>query len=159
MKPVFPAAVLLALLAGPALGEDALPTRKAGLWESKSTSQDGTSTAKQCIDDDTDRQAQDKALTGKACSKNVVTRTADGYTTETTCSIGQVTAEGKGVVTGDFATVVRTETTTTLKGIPGVDNPTPRKTVIEARRIGDCEPGQKPGDVIMPDGKVFHMGR
>jgi hypothetical protein len=29
--------------------------------------------------------------------------------------------------------------------------------VIEAKWLGPCEAGQKPGDLIMPDGKVMQM--
>jgi hypothetical protein len=31
------------------------------------------------------------------------------------------------------------------------------KTKIEARYVGPCEAGQRPGDVIMPDGKVMRV--
>ena len=41
--------------------------------------------------------------------------------------------------------------------MPGQAGRVERKIVVEARRLGDCEAGQKPGDIIMPDGKVIPM--
>ena len=138
--------VAIALLAaGTALAEE-LPQRKPGLWESKSTG----------VGPDTDR-ALVGSMAGGTCSKMLVTKTATGYAVETECAMGPVKASGSSVVTGDFETVVRTEGTTRLTGMPGQPAPVERKLVVEARRLGDCAPGQKPGDVIMPDGKVISM--
>lgn len=145
-----------AFLALPAHADE-LPARKHGLWESKSTSQDGVTTAKQCIGPGTDAEAVSAFGAKRACARNVVTRTAEGWSSETECAIGPVTAQSKGAFTGDFETYVRTELETTVTGVPGQSSPTPRKTVIEARRLSDCEPGQKPGDVILSDGKVIRL--
>ena len=138
---------------------DTLPSRKAGLWESKTTTDDGTMSAKQCIDAQTDQLAKN-AVSGPggandACSKQIVTKTATGYETETACKFGQMSTEGKGVITGDFDSVIRMEMTTTVAGIPGQEKPLTRKSTIENRWLGPCEEGQKPGDIIMSDGKVI----
>ena len=136
-----------------ALAEE-LPTRAPGLWESVSSTEEGVTTARQCIDETTDRKARDITAGAASCSKNAVTRTADGYATETLCKVGPLTAEGRGLISGDFTTTVRIETTTTLTGLPEGAGPSVRKTVIENRRLGDCGPGQKPGDIILEDGSV-----
>ncbi len=154
MKSATLAAIAL-LAAGPALAEE-LPQRKPGLWELKSTGAQGEVVAKQCVGPDTDR-ALVGSMAGGTCSKMLVTKTATGYAVETECAMGPVKASGSSVVTGDFETVVRTEGTTRLTGMPGQPAPVERKLVVEARRLGDCAPGQKPGDVIMPDGKVISM--
>lgn len=142
----------------PALA-DALPPRRPGLWEAKTVSDMGTMVAKQCVDEKTDQLAQSAFGgpdgVGKACSKTTVTKTAAGYETVSSCKFGPMTTEGKGVVTGDFNASIRMEISTTLGGIPGQDKPVTSKTVIENRWIGPCEAGQKPGDIIMGDGKVF----
>lgn len=135
---------------------DELPQRKPGLWESKSTSAEGETSAKQCVGAGTDR-AMVGGMAGAACSKMEVTKTATGYAVATECAIGQIKAVGSSVVTGDFQTSVRTEGTTKLTGMPGQAGMVERKLVVEAKRIGDCGPGQKPGDIIMPDGKVISM--
>lgn len=86
-----------------------------------------------------------------------VTKTATGYAVETECAVGQIKASGNSVITGDFQTSVRTEGTTKISGMPGQTGQVERKLVVEATRVGECAPGQKPGDIIMPDGKVISM--
>lgn len=154
MKPAALAAIAL-LMSLPALAEE-LPERKPGLWESKSVGEQGEVVAKQCVGPGTDRSLVG-SMAGGNCSKMLVTRTATGYAVETECAMGPIKASGSSVVTGDFETTVRTEGTTKLTGMPGQPAPVERKLVVEAKRLGDCGPGQKPGDVIMPDGKVISM--
>jgi hypothetical protein len=139
----------------PALADE-LPQRKAGLWETKSAGAEGETTAKQCVGPGTDR-AMLGGMTGGACSKIEVKKTATGYAVATECTIGQIKAVGSSTVTGDFQTSVRTEGVTRLTGMPGQAGTVERKLVVEAKRVGDCGPGQKPGDVILPDGKVISM--
>ena len=149
------AATALALSALP-LRADELPQRKPGLWETKSIGAEGQTIAKQCVGPGTDQAAMG-ALAGGACSKTQITKTATGYSVATECAMGAIKASGSSVITGDFQTQMRTEGSTTLTGMPGQSGPAERKIVVEARRLGDCEAGQKPGDIIMPDGKVISM--
>lgn len=135
---------------------DELPQRKPGLWESKSTSAEGETSARQCVGPGTDR-AMVGGMAGAACSKMEVTKTATGYAVASECLIGQIKAVGSSVITGDFQASVRTEGTTRLTGMPGQAGTVERKLVVEARRVGECGPGQKPGDVILPDGRVISM--
>lgn len=139
----------------PALADE-LPQRKAGLWETKSVGAEGETVAKQCVGPGTDR-AMLGGMTGGACSKIDVKKSGAGYTVATECTIGQIKAVGNSVITGDFQATVRTEGVTTLTGMPGQAGTVERKLVVEAKRVGDCGPGQKPGDVILPDGKVISM--
>lgn len=154
MKPVALAAIAI-LSSLPAFAEE-LPQRKPGLWESKSVGEQGEVVAKQCVGPGTD-QSMVGGMAAGACSKMLVTKTATGYAVETECSLGPVKASGSSVITGDFETSVKTEGTTKLTGMPGQPTPVERKLVVEAKRLGDCGPGQKPGDIIMPDGKVISM--
>ena len=141
------------LMACPALA-DTLPARKPGLWES-SVSAAPTMKVKQCIDEKTDKLAESAAAPGATCSKREIRKVAAGYEIESSCTIGGITADAKGLVTGDFATAVKIELTSVIKGIPGNTSGMTQQTVMEARRIGDCAAGQKPGDMIMPDGRVI----
>uniref|UniRef100_A0A9E8CRM2 DUF3617 family protein n=1 Tax=Bosea sp. NBC_00436 TaxID=2969620 RepID=A0A9E8CRM2_9HYPH len=150
-------AALGALVALPAAAQQQqLPQRKPGLWETKSVGNEGETLAKQCVGPGTD-QSIVGGLTAGACSKMLVTKTAMGYAVETECAVGQIRASGSSVITGDFETSVRTEGTTKLSGMPGQSGPVERKLVVEAKRLGECAAGQKPGDIIMPDGKVISM--
>ena len=134
-----------------------LPNRKAGLWESKTTSTDGNTTAKQCIDEKTDQLAQGAFGAGQACSKRNVAKTDSGWATEVECKIGPISTSGKGTITGDFSSKVRIETVTTLTGLPKEKGPVTRTTVVEATWLGPCEAGQSPGDIIFPDGRVVKV--
>ena len=41
--------------------------------------------------------------------------------------------------------------------MPGQSGAVERKLLVEAGRLGECEPGQKPGDIILPNGQVIQM--
>lgn len=151
MKSAAPAALAL-LIACPALAES-LPQRKPGLWETRSVGEQGEMVVRQCVGPGTDGTLAG-SMAGGTCSKTLVTRTATGYAVETECAMGPIKASGSSLVTGDFETAIRTEGTTRLTGMPGQPAPVERKLVVEARRLGDCGPGQKPGDIVGPDGKV-----
>lgn len=152
-----PAAIvaLIALSAAPALAQE-LPQRKPGLWETKSSGAEGQTVAKQCVGPGTDQSAVG-GVAGGACSKIQVSKTATGYAIETECTVGPIKAAGTSVITGDFDTAIRTEGTTRLSGVPGQTGTVERKLVVEARRLGECEAGQKPGDIILPNGQVISM--
>jgi hypothetical protein len=170
MKPTILAVVFgVAAALPPALAStDELPTRKAGLWESKMTSSEGnlpSMTMKQCVDAETDKAAL-MSVPADMCDVKVNRLAPDRIETQTNCKRGPVTASGKGVITGDFDTNVRVEMTTTTvtspdalpADMPKINIPPQTQSmVIEARWLGPCEPGQKPGDVIMPDGKVMQL--
>ena len=155
MKAVAIAVAASVLAVVPAFAEE-LPQRKPGLWETKSTGAEGETVAKQCVGPGTDR-AMLGGMTGGACSKVEVKKAGAGYTVATECTIGQIKAVGNSTITGDFQATVRTEGVTRLTGMPGQPDPVERKLVVEAKRVGDCGPGQKPGDVILPDGRVISM--
>ena len=142
--------------ARPPAAADTLPVRKAGLWESKTVSAEGNTTARQCIDEKTDQMAQG-ALGAGQCSKRDFVKTSTGYKGETECKIGPISASGTSVITGDFGRMVLMDVETTLTGIPGAKEPVRRKMVIDATYLGPCEAGQSPGDIILPDGKIVKM--
>ena len=161
----------LAVLAlSPALAQAAedLPSRKPGLWESSMKSSDSKmpgTVIKQCVDAETDKNAL-MGVSNGMCDLKWQRLSADRIETETNCKMGPVAATGKGVITGDFNSSIRVETTTTTiasgeampAGAPKLNIPSVTQTVvIEAKWLGPCEAGQKPGDLIMPDGKVMQM--
>lgn len=145
-----------------------LPSRKPGLWESSVKSADEripVTTIKQCVDVETDKTAL-MGVTNGMCDMTWKRISGDRIETETNCKMGPIAASGKGVIVGDFNSSIHVETTTTTiatgEGMPaGAPKlnipPTTQTMVIEAKWLGPCEPGQKPGDMIMPDGKVMQM--
>jgi len=133
---------------------ETLPTRKAGLWESKTVSAEGNTTVRQCIDDKTDQLAQGALGAGQNCSKRTFVKTSTGFKGETECKIGPISATGSSVITGDFGSKIHMDVETTLTGIPNTKDPVRRQMAIDATYLGPCEAGQSPGDIVLPDGKI-----
>jgi len=134
-----------------------LPTRKPGLWELK-TSTEGQSAAsqvmKQCVDAATDAQMQSfgASISAKMCEQEA-RREGDSIVTDAVCRMGPITMRTHSVTTGDFNSAYTTKTTTKQEGgpaMPGMGGN--NATTIEARWTGPCEPGQRPGDIIMANG-------
>jgi hypothetical protein len=150
--------VTLVLFGAVALSAQAqMPTRKVGLWETTvsgtSSVAEGLGKIKQCIDAATDRAAMTGGLASKACQQGPVVKTATGYELEATCTMGGMTSKSKSIITGDFNSKVTVQVTSLVStgGGPAKES----KTTMESRYVGPCEAGQKPGDIIMPDGKVI----
>jgi hypothetical protein len=68
------------------------------------------------------------------------------------------------MVTGDFNSRLHIETTTkvSMDGLPAgapqqIGLKEEQSMVVEAQWIGPCQPGQKGGDFITPEGKVVRM--
>ena len=158
------AVVAVALLfAAPATALD-MPTRKTGLWEMKMVF-DGRNmpaqTMQQCIDPATDKAMQ--ARYGGAqgsCSKQDVADAGGTMTFDTVCKVGAATTTTHGVVTGSFDSAYTMQITSKSAGgppIPGVPAGGETKMTIEAKYLGACQAGQKPGDIIMSNGMKMNV--
>jgi Protein of unknown function (DUF3617) len=143
---------LLALEAG----ATEMPVRKAGLWEMKmlrTGSPAPDMTMQHCTDETTDKEMSTtfSPMAKEVCSKNDIQKTATGYVADSLCSIGGMSMTSHSETTGDFNSAYTVKTTTQSQGGPaGV--PRDSTTTIEAKWLGACKPGQKPGDIIMPGG-------
>jgi hypothetical protein len=151
------------LFAAPALALD-MPLRKAGLWEMKMVF-DGRSmpaqTMRQCIDQATDKamQVQYGGAQG-ACSKQDIKTVAGALTIDSVCKVGAATTTTHGVVTGSFDSAYTMNVTSTSAGGPPMPGATPgaeTKITIEAKYVGACQAGQKPGDIMMSNGMKMNV--
>ncbi|MFZ4538388.1 DUF3617 domain-containing protein [Propionivibrio sp.] len=140
-----------ASLAGAALAAD-MPKRKAGLWEitMRMEGAPGMGPMQQCIDQNTDNLMQQQAKNGKSdCSVMDVKPMGNMVTIHSVCKIEGSTATINGLFEGAFDSsykgTMKTHYSPPLHGI-SVSNMT-----HEARWLGPCKPGQKPGDVVMPN--------
>jgi hypothetical protein len=144
----------LALLAPSARAEE-LPLRKAGLWEMKIAkvgSQLPEMTMQHCTDQTTDKDMANSVspLAKQICTKQDVVKTATGYMTDSVCTVAGVSMTSHSDITGDFNSAYSVTTKAHLdKGPEQLRDTTTR---IEAKWLGDCKPGQKPGDIVMPGG-------
>jgi hypothetical protein len=144
----------LALLSAGAAAEE-LPLRKPGLWELKIVkvgSQLPALTTQQCTDPSVDKEMVNTVspIADRICSQQKLQKTATGYVNDSVCTISGATITSHTEVVGDFdsAYVV----TTQAKSDKGPDQLRDTTTRIEAKWLGDCKPGQKPGDIVMPGG-------
>jgi len=145
--------------AGPATLSQ-FPARKAGLWR-QVMAMDGPARGpgfKICIDAASDARmsAFGRHGRGQTCAPAQLTRNLDGSIgVSESCDMG---ANGKasttGVIRGDFNSSYTVTMDSQISGNPMAQMNGDHKMTITATWLGPCAPGQKGGDVIMPDGTV-----
>jgi hypothetical protein len=141
--------LLACLSAVPAFAQDA-PRRKSGLWEvSMSMPNMGAPMVmRQCIDQATDDMSKSASRDPSAkCSKQSVRREGGNVVVESVCQVEGSTATSRGVFSGDFNAAYKGEMVT--KFSPPMHGTAETKMNFQARHVGPCAPGQKPGDVAM----------
>lgn len=142
-----------------------MPARKPGLWEVKMVFEGRKLPAqmmKQCTD-----AASDKVMNSnfggsnqEACSKQDVTKSATGMIIDSVCKFGDSTTTSHAVVTGSFDSAYTVNVTSTREGgrpMPGATPGAPTQMTIEAKWLGPCAAGQKPGDVLMANGMTMNV--
>jgi hypothetical protein len=156
-----PALILAtALIATPALAQD-MPSRKAGLWEMTMTLEGRSmppQTMQQCIDASTDKAMQDmsQGMRGQTCSKREMNKVGNTIVFDSVCSVGAGTATSHGVVSGDFNSAYTVKINSKRAGGPP-NIPTETNMSIAAKWLGACKADQKPGDIIMANGRKMNV--
>jgi len=153
-----------ATCASPAFAID-MPARKPGLWELKMEFGGRKLPAqvmKQCTD-----AASDKVMNSNfggaahsSCSKQEVTKTANGMVIDSVCTFGDSTTTSHAVVTGSFDSAYTVTMNSTREGghpIPGMPATGASNMTIQAKWIGPCGAGQRPGDVTMGNGMTMNV--
>jgi hypothetical protein len=129
-----------------------MPARKPGLWEIKMqmSGMPQPMVSQQCIDEKTDdlMQQQGEAQARQQCSKNAMRKDGDKVIVETVCKFNGTTATTTATFSGDFSRNYRGEINTTYS--PPMHGMKSSKQMLDAKWLGACKPGQKPGDVAMP---------
>ena len=138
-----------------ALAEE-LPLRKAGLWEMKVTKVGSAMpdmTMQHCIDPTTDKEMSDSVSSPvkENCTKRDIRKTATGYVTDSVCSFAGVSMTTHADIVGDLNSAYTVSSTSHSDKGPG-GKPLDVTAKVEAKWMGDCKPGQKPGDIVMPGG-------
>jgi Protein of unknown function (DUF3617) len=141
------------LVAGPvaAASFDA-PKRKSGLWEIKMSGAQskGMPALQQCIDEKTDDlMTKEMGATQKTqCSKSEMRKEGDKIVAESVCKMENSTATTRAVFTGRFDSAYKADVKTTYE--PPLRGMKESSSVIEAKWLGPCHAGQKPGDISIP---------
>jgi hypothetical protein len=164
MRPAL--AFLLAALALPALAQD-YPRLKPGLWEmerssdrppgapNRSPAQPNRTTM--CLDDSVQREMFEMgagAMQGM-CSKHEFRMSGNRGSGDFVCDLGGSRMHSKSTMVMQGDTGYRTEIDTTYD--PPLMGQAKTRMVLTARNVGPCKPGQRPGDVIMPNGQTMNM--
>lgn len=139
-----------------------LPSRKAGLWELKTTHEDSQAlpeVMQQCIDASTDKLVSDKAGGSQdACSKPEIRKSGSAIVTESRCRMGAMAMTTRATYDGDFDSAFTVKVSTTQEGGPVRPQPGgTRNLTIQARWMGPCKAGQKPGDIETPGGVKMNI--
>ena len=138
-------------LAGAALADD-MPKRKSGLWEinMRHNGSPGMGPMQQCIDQNTDNLMQQKAKDSKQnCSVMDVKTSGSKVSIHSVCKIEGSTATTNGVFEGAFDSSYKGTMKTQFS--PPMHGMSESSMALDARWLGPCKPGQKPGDVILPN--------
>jgi hypothetical protein len=152
-----PFLILAAVL--PAIAEE-IPTRRAGLWEVRTiglevkTRRDHTTAVppkpfRQCTDAATDLMLMLKIGFLSVCPTRDVKRTRDAVTIDSACTIDNESTATHTTITGSFGSAYTIMATRTMTGAAVPTGWAQMSEMKEARWLGPCTAGQKPGDVIL----------
>ena len=139
---------LLAFLATNALATD-VPKRKPGLWEIKAHMEGmpDMGPTQECVDQNTDNLMQ-QGEENPDCKVPDVKRSGDKVTIHTECKINEATTISLDyLLQGSFDSAYKGTIKTQTKSSNGTSE---TSMTLDARWLGPCKPGQKPGDVITP---------
>ena len=158
--------IVAGIVAGPAFALD-FPARKPGLWEIQTQTGEatgkgaspggGTHTMQQCIDAATDKAMREmgQGMGKDMCSKQDLRLEGVKLVIDSVCKIGPTTATSRAVMSGDFSSAYRVESKSTYS--PPLMGRTEGTSVVDAKWVGPCKPGQKPGDMVMGNGMKMNM--
>jgi len=160
MRCHIPVLILGSVCASSAAAQD-LPIRRAGLWEITIT-KDGIppQVMQQCTDAETDKlmNAFSGGMGAELCSKQQIRKVGGTLVIDATCKIGPMTSVSQSVVSGNFNSNYTVKVTSKIEGVPAaVQSMAGGVTTIQARWVGACTAGQKPGDIVMPGGKTMNI--
>jgi hypothetical protein len=150
---------------GPASALD-LPARRPGLWELKLTLESLAAAklppviAEHCIDAETDKlmNITGGSMRPDTCSKPDVQKVGSTVVVDSVCQLAPgLTMRSHAVIAGDFSSAYTVKLTSKQEGpegkpISGI--PANEAMTIEAKRLGQCKPDQRPGDMIMAGRKT-----
>jgi hypothetical protein len=157
-------AIAAVFIAGAAPAQS-FPKLKAGLWETKTQSDHAKGqpmpTTLMCIDDTVIEPIMKlgQGIAQGFCSKNEMSVAGNKVFGSSECKLGNSTVRSKSTTTFNGDTSYRTESKSTYEPpLRGVKDST---LVAEAKYIGPCKTGMKPGDISVGGATVniFDMTR
>jgi hypothetical protein len=139
-----------------------MPKRKAGLWEIKmmvAGREMPMRNIQQCTDAETDSMMSTNlgGAMGSDCAKPTITRTGGAITVDSTCKFAGATTTTRAVFTGDFDSAYTVAVSSVPAGAANAASSGQPQMTMEAKWLGPCQDGQKPGDIIMPGGVKLNI--
>ncbi|WP_371325384.1 DUF3617 family protein [Dechloromonas sp. ZY10] len=144
---------LLVLASLPA-GASELPKRKSGLWEITTRMQDapagmpGAMPMQICVDQGSDNLLQERSRRQSNCPKLEVSRSGGKLLIHAVCQHEGTTVTSDSVISGDLEKQYRNEMN--LRYDPPQRGMREMRMTQEARWLGPCQSGQKPGEMVLP---------
>jgi len=149
--------VLLALAAWD-VNAAAPPKLQAGLWESRvqSTENPGAKKTeysfKLCRDHAYDRQTDDLVKKNKNCTTKIERLADDRFSAASRCTVPGMVIDSKGLSIYRNNTAIHSESAATYT--PPLYGKTDETIIQDQHYVGACPAGMKPGDRILPDGRL-----
>jgi hypothetical protein len=146
-----------AVMAGNSYATDT-PKRKSGLWEINMRMEGAPSMGQiqQCIDQNTDNLMQQRDNKIKQdCSVMEIKNQDNKITLHSICKVADSTATTDAVFVGSFDNAYKGDIKTSYN--PPVHGRVETSISMEAKWLSACKPGQKAGDVIMPNMKGLNI--
>jgi len=144
---------------------DEMPTRKPGLWELKMAFKGArmpVQSMQQCTDASTDKVMMSNfGNAGQgACPERHIKNSGSTITMDSVCHIGGAKVTSHAVITGSFDSAYSVDMTSRREGGPPLPHVAPggvTHMTMEAKWLGPCAPGQRPGDIIMSGGMTINV--
>ena len=110
----------------------------------------------QCIDQGTDNMMQQEGKKVNAdCSVMDIKHQGNKVTLHSVCKVGESVATTDGLFVGYFDKAYKGEINTIYN--PPMRGKSSSKMNVEAKWLSPCKPGQKPGDIILPNMKGMNI--
>jgi hypothetical protein len=143
---------------------DQVPHRKPGLWEQTVSVQGMPSgmgmATKLCVDETSEAKMSLVAqhAPNAHCDTPQFTRNLDGSLSfSNRCDLGHDgKSQSQGQITGDFQSGYTMVIDTTISGAAAPSMNRETKMTVTSKWTGPCAPGQKGGDMVLPNGMTFN---
>jgi hypothetical protein len=160
-----PVVLAASLLCASAACAFEIPSRKAGLWELKMDLGNRAIPAqvtRQCIDAATDTLMLSNfgGTPQRTCKKQTSTRTSGEIVIDSVCTIAGGTTTTHTVISGDLSSAYTMRSNSKREGGPAIPGRPARgetHITIQAKWLGPCGPGQRPGDIILSNGTKINI--
>ena len=156
--------IALAIACAAFAGADAYaaepPVLKSGLWELSRSAGAPSETKRvttMCLDESVQAQMREFGLgmAKELCSKSDRRFEDNRLVIDAVCKLGETTMTTHSVMIFSGNTAYHTDGSATYD--PPMTNMTETSSSIDGKWVGDCKPGQQPGDITLESGQTINI--